>query len=89
MNESTGKIKIGFTYVDEFGNTWSSESQESLSDEFGSLDIIGRQFDTFLRQVGYIRNGDTVFMESVTDEEYEVLHTALENYRNKTLNGGK
>lgn len=89
MNESTGKIKIGFTYVDEFGNTWSSESQESLSDEFGSLDIIGRQFDTFLRQAGYIRNGDTVFMDSVTDEECEVLHTALENYRNKNLNGGK
>ncbi len=81
MIESTGMIKIGFTFTNEFGYTFSSESQLEIFDGYDELTALGEQFDTFLRQIGYRRNGTTVFMESINDEEYDFLANALKEYR--------
>lgn len=88
MVESSGKIKIGFTYTNEFGSRYSSESEEQIFEDTGELAIIGEKLDIFLRQIGFIRKGNTVFMESITDDEIEVLYDALTKYRGEKAKEG-
>lgn len=45
------------------------------------LDVIGRQFNIFLNQCGYVRHNDNIFMEDITDEEYEAIADFLEELR--------
>ena len=78
---SEHKITIGFTIVDQFGNKYHSESTEGLFDEI-ELDFIGRQLNTFLSQCGYCRPNSTIFMESITEEEYDAIDMFLAQYRN-------
>ena len=42
---------------------------------------LGEYFNTFLKQIGYIRNNDLLFMEDITEEEYDALQSYLEEYR--------
>lgn len=77
---SDHKITIGFNIKDEFGNEYRSESSENVFDE-SDLDFIGRQLNTFLSQCGYHRANPTIFMESITYEEYDMLESFLKNYR--------
>ena len=78
---SEHKITIGFNIKDEFGNEYRSESTEGLYDE-SDLDFIGRQLNTFLSQCGYCRPNSTIFMESITGEEYDAIDVFLTQYRN-------
>ena len=75
------KLTIGFNLIDEFGNEYHAESKESPYDE-DDLEFIGRQLNTFLSQCGYYRENSLIFMESVSDEEYEEIAFFLEEYRN-------
>lgn len=77
---SDHKITIGFNIKDEFGNEYRSESTEDLYDE-SDLDFIGRQLNTFLSQCGYVRKNPTIFMESITYEECDMLESFLKRYR--------
>ena len=77
---SEHKITIGFNIKDEFGNEYRSESTEDLYDE-SDLDFIGRQLNAFLSQCGYHRANSTIFMESITYEEYDMLESFLKRYR--------
>jgi len=45
------------------------------------LTVIGRQLDAFLRQVTYVRRGDGVYMESMTEDEMEAVDWMLRDYR--------
>ena len=81
--EVNDTITIGFTLTDELGNTYSATSTEHLMEGFETaLDVMCREFDTFLRQCGYYRSGTTVLTDSLTDEEFDMLHEYLTEYRN-------
>lgn len=77
------KLTIGFHLVDEFNNRYSQESSVEVFTDLGEtdLDVIGKQLNIFLKQCGYVRYNDNVFMEDITDEEYEALADYLEELR--------
>ena len=79
------KIRIRFELTDEGGNNYISESSVEVFHSLGDteLDTIGEQLNVFLRQCGYVRKNDNIFMEDVTDEEYEALADYLAELRNK------
>lgn len=79
---STRKLKIKFEYTNEFGDSYSAESISDAVEE-SNIDFIGRQLNSFLQQVGFIREGNAMFMESVTEEEVDFLYDALEDFRKK------
>ena len=78
------KIRIRFELVDEGGNRYCSDSAEEVFRSLGEtdLDVIGRQFNVFLKQCGYSRENDYIFMEDITEEEYDELADFLNNLRN-------
>lgn len=79
------KITVGFKYINEFKDRFESESEFAIIEGVGDDELIeiGTQFNTFLRQVGYIRHNDLIFMEDVNDEEYDALQDFLDEYRAK------
>lgn len=85
--ESNGKITVGFSFTDEFGNKYNAESMAEIFHDLGEteVDFIGKQMNVFLRQCGYIRKNDNIFMEDITDEEYEALADYLYQLRNSEV----
>lgn len=79
------KIRIKFELNDELKNYYSAESAFEVYEDIGDsvLDEMGKQFNIFLRQAGYIRPNDYLFMESITDEEYDAIEDFLNEYRSK------
>lgn len=69
--------------MDRFGNTYDSTTTTAFYSGLGEseLDVIGRQLNTFLKQVTYPISGDIIMMESLTDEEYEAVADFLCDYR--------
>jgi len=73
---------IWFRYVSEFGTPYEMK----VTREFGAFDEdtvvdLGRVFNRFLEQCGYIREHEYLFMEDVTYEEYDYLTDCLYQYR--------
>ena len=83
MPDQSNKITVGFQYVDTFGNTYNSQTTVEVFYSLGEteLDVIGRQMNTFLKQCGYSRSKDLLFMEDVDEEEYDALISFLSEYR--------
>lgn len=83
--EDGAKITIGFKYINEFKDRFEAESEFDVIEEVGDDELteIGRQFNTFLRQAGYIRHNDLMFMEDISEEEYDALQDFLDEYRAK------
>ena len=48
--------------------------------------MIGEQLNTFLRQIGYIRNRDYMLMEDLTEEEHDALLDYLQDLRDGNVN---
>lgn len=84
MNEP--KIKIGFSYEDEFGNTYEASSKVEVFESLGETDlyVIGEQLNIFLRQIGFVRQNDNILMEDITDDEFELLSNYLDELRSKS-----
>lgn len=80
-------ITIGFHYVDTFGNTYDSTSTVEVFYDQGDseLSVIGSKLDAFLSQVSYVRNGGTVYMGSITEEESEEIDAFLSTYREASI----
>lgn len=77
---------IGFTYLDgDNPQRFSANSVISKSKRDDTLFDIGEQFNTFLKQIGYMRQNDYIFMEDVSEEEYRFLHAMLKRYRHKLI----
>lgn len=73
-------------YVNEFGDTFLQES--SLTDDigvggYGTYISFGEKLNVFLKQCGYVRDHDLVFMESITEDEYDQLAECLSEIRNE------
>ena len=79
------KFRIKFELTDEFGNDYINESRVDICCEIGEreIDVIGEQLNVFLKQCGYIRKNDLIFMEDITEEEYDALSEYLNELRNK------
>lgn len=79
------KFTICFECENEFGSHFKQESTVELFPDIGvgELDVIGEQLNTFLRQMGFIRKHDLIFMDSVTEEEQELLGDYLDSLRKK------
>ena len=82
------KITIKFELTDECKCHFSSESTFEIFPIVGddTLIEIGRMFRIFLLQAGYSLNNDFLFMESLTEEEYEVVSNFLQEYRKEDKN---
>ena len=76
-------LKIGFTYEDTGINcSFSSESCVELMEDFETdYSFIGRQLNTFLKQCGYVREGEYMLMDSLTEYEYDELGNYLAELR--------
>lgn len=87
---TNGKITVGFRYADSFDNSFSSNSTIDMSGNVYESDIeyIGEQLNNFLRQCGYVRKNDFIFMEDVNEEEYMVLTDCLTELRRGREGGG-
>ena len=88
------RIELEFRLVDEFGNEFGAISNVEVFESLGekSLEVIGRQFNTFLKQVGYPRKRDNIMMDDLTDDELDALCDYLYDMREKDnnyFNGGK
>lgn len=77
------KLTIGFTLDDEFGNHFSQTSKLEVFRDLGEteVDTIGTQLNVFLKQCGYIRKNDNIFMEDLTDSEYDAIADFLDDLR--------
>lgn len=83
--EESAKIKIGFTYTDHFGSEYSASSFVEVFDSLGEtdLDVIGRQLNAFLIQIGYLRENDCMLMDDLTEDECDELHSYLMDLRER------
>lgn len=79
---SDNSIKIRFELETAFGQ-YSQESQFKVFTDLGDTEVgcIGEQLNTFLKQAGYIRRNDYIFMEDVTEDELEALEDYLHSLR--------
>lgn len=83
------KLTIGFNYENEFGDRYSATSTSEVFRSLGEteIDFIGEQLNHFLRQCGYFRKNNIIFMEDVTEEEYEALADCLNELRRSKESG--
>lgn len=77
------KITIGFHFESEFGDSYDSTSKVEVFTDLGDteLSVIGEQLNAFLSQVGYIRKNGNIFMEDLSDDEYDAVAGFLAFYR--------
>lgn len=73
-------MTIGFHFVDEYGNEYNAESSEAMFDS-SPLEIIGRKLDAFLKQISFVRDGEYILMDSLTEDEYDKLSAYLQEMR--------
>lgn len=80
---NNNKLTIGFSLEDDFGNKYSATTSSEVLVDLGytDMDFIGEQLNIFLKQCGYSRKNDFIFMESVTEEEYDALSDYLKKFR--------
>lgn len=83
MQEESSKVTISFHYVDTFRNTFDSSTTAEVFYSLGDseLDLIGRQLNIFLKQCGYFRDKDQIFMEAIDEDEYDAITSFLAEYR--------
>lgn len=75
----SSKLTIGFRLEDENGGRYTQNSTFEVFAELGetNLEAIGRQLNCFLKQCGYARKNDLIFMEDITEDEYDELLDCL------------
>lgn len=81
----SNKITIKFELVGEVGDHYEASSTFEIYRSLGDtvVDAIGTQLNAFLRQAGFLRKNDNIFMEDISDEEYEAISDFLEDFRAK------
>lgn len=91
MENNDYKITIRFELTEEDNTHYEAESTVEVFDSLGDteLDNIGWQLNAFLKQCGYSRPNDNIFMEDVSDEEYDALADYLSQLRAKKQQTGE
>lgn len=82
--EDEPRIKIGFNYTNEVGDTFTASSDVGYFPSFGETELstIVDYFNKFLSQAGFVRK-QNMLEESLTDEEYTLMSDYLEKIRGK------
>lgn len=82
---------IRFELTNEYGSHYTMESSRLLYGDFGygdnQLTYIGEQLNIFLKQIGYCRSQDYILLEDLSEDEYDYLVDALDEYREKAKEG--
>ena len=80
------KIKIGFSFEDEFGNSYEAASKVEVFESLGETELsaIGERLNIFLKQIGFVRKNDNIFMEDLTDDEFEAISDYLHELRDQS-----
>lgn len=81
------RVRFGLDIKDS--GSYSAESSFRVFPDQGDTELgeIGRQLNAFLRQAGYVRNGDCMLMESLTEDELWHLEDCLAEYRGTGSDG--
>ena len=76
-------IKFSAKFTNEFGHKFKVSTKTETYTSMGEdeLRVIGNVMSDFLRQIGYIQKGDTILMDSVTEDELEAVQDYLFEYR--------
>lgn len=76
-------IKFSAKFTNEFGHTFKVSTKTETYPNMGEdeLRVIGNVMSDFLRQIGYIQKGDTILMDSLTEDELEAVSDYLFEYR--------
>jgi cyclopropane fatty-acyl-phospholipid synthase-like methyltransferase len=84
MEDNDARITIGFHYEDEYGNVYDSKSAVEVFHSLGEteLDMLFEMFNTFLKQIGYVRRNDCLLKEDLTEEELWKVEEFVEELRN-------
>ena len=79
-----GRIKIHLEVTNEYGSRYAVEAEMDADGDYASIyNQIGVQVNNLMKVAGYLSyDKDTVFMESVTDAEVELLDEYLWRIRN-------
>ena len=72
---------IGFEYDDHQGGVYSAKSSWRTEENKYLLFDLGEQFNTFLKQIGFVRHNDYLLMEDLTEDEEIYLRGVLKKYR--------
>lgn len=82
-------IRYRFEFDDENGNTYSLENKVRIYTDLGDSDRdeLARALNIFMQQIGYrwFYNKDMIFLESVTESEYESLLEFLKDMREEEM----
>lgn len=84
MNEKDARETIRLYYRNEFGSEYEMSRTAETYSEYGAdtISTFARMINLFLKQVGYVGyDKDMVFLESVTEDEYEMLLGYLQDMR--------
>lgn len=76
-------IKFSVKFTNEFGHKFKVSTKTETYTSMGEdeLRVIGNVMSDFLRQIGYIQKGDTILMDSLTEDELEAVQDYLFEYR--------
>jgi len=76
-------IKFSAKFTNEFGHKFKVSTKTETYTSMGEdeLRVIGNVMSDFLRQIGYIQKGDTILMDSLTEDELEAVQDYLFEYR--------
>ena len=78
-------IKFSAKFTNEFGHKFKVSTKTETYTSMGEdeLRVIGNVMSDLLRQIGYIQKGDTILMDSLTEDELEAVQDYLFEYRKK------
>ncbi len=89
MEESRDKIRLRLEYENVWGSVYTMETKTSYYDEGDVLSFIGQQVNLLLKQAGYSRMDDYIFMEDVSYDERLALASYLWEMRNPEKGEGE
>lgn len=86
MERDNKEISIRFSADIRDGGYYEARSDFDVFYDLGENQLIeiGKAFNTFLKQCTFGRKNDYLFMEDVSEDEYDFLQNALERYRQGT-----
>ena len=79
------RISLSINYINPYGEKFTMSSEKDFFiDTRSELDEIGDFVNTFLSQAGFVRTGDTMYMGSVTEEEWDEIDKLIKKMRGRT-----
>lgn len=85
--EKDTRMAIRLYFRNEFGSEYEISETANTYPDLGmdTISAFARVINLFLRHIGYSRyDKDMVFLESITEDEYEMLQDYLFEFRNST-----